>query len=74
MQTLQDSGYGGTEKRPRNAKIGDGGDKENSSPNRRVSEEREKQGERENSRERDKSRERERERERPNFDGEFFKS
>ena len=41
LQTLQDSGYGGTttDKRPNNARPQDteGGDKENSSPNKRVS-------------------------------------
>ena len=40
LQTLQDSGYGGTtDKRPHNVRSQDpeGGDKENSSPNKRVS-------------------------------------
>jgi len=35
QQTLQDSGYGGTDKRPR-PDFGDAGDKENSSPNRKA--------------------------------------
>ena len=37
VQTLQDSGYGGTDKRPGGRSDDyDGGDKENSSPNRKV--------------------------------------
>ena len=38
MQTLQDSGYGGTDKRPvpRSEDYDGAGDKENSSPNRKV--------------------------------------
>ena len=38
LQTLQDSGYGGTDKRPvpRSEDYDGAGDKENSSPNRKV--------------------------------------
>ena len=37
FQTLQDSGYGGTDKRPGGSRPdGDAGDKENASPNRKV--------------------------------------
>ena len=38
FQTLQDSGYGGTDKRPvpRSEDYDGAGDKENSSPNRKV--------------------------------------